>query len=90
MPCTTWFRIWLTRRGSPSTPARSRSSSGRLTFDGLTYGSIYALVAMGYTLVYGVLQLINFAHSEVFIVGVYASVFSLQALASGPRRSTRR
>jgi len=54
------------------------------TFDGLAYGSIYALVAMGYTLVYGVLQLINFAHSEVFIVGVYATVFSLQAMGFGP------
>ena len=54
------------------------------TFDGLTYGSIYALVAMGYTLVYGVLQLINFAHSEVFIVGVYAAVFSLRAMGFGP------
>ncbi|WP_208115931.1 branched-chain amino acid ABC transporter permease [Labedaea rhizosphaerae] len=54
------------------------------TFDGLTYGSIYALVAMGYTLVYGVLQLINFAHSEVFIVGVYATVFALNAMGFGP------
>ncbi|NED62028.1 branched-chain amino acid ABC transporter permease, partial [Streptomyces sp. SID10244] len=36
-----------------------------LTIEGLTYGAIYALVAVGYTLVYGVLRLINFAHSEV-------------------------
>ncbi len=35
---------------------------GDLTVDGLTKGSIYALVALGYTLVYGVLKLINFAH----------------------------
>ncbi|GGC93255.1 branched-chain amino acid ABC transporter permease [Tersicoccus solisilvae] len=47
------------------------------TFDGLTFGAIYALVALGYTLVYGVLNLINFAHSEVFIVGCYAIVFTL-------------
>ena len=40
--------------------------------DGLTKGSIYALVALGYTLVYGVLKLINFAHSEVFMVGIWA------------------
>lgn len=38
---------------------------------GLTRGSIYALVALGYTLVYGVLRLINFAHSEVFMVGTW-------------------
>jgi branched-chain amino acid transport system permease protein len=50
------------------------------TFDGLAYGAIYALVAMGYTLVYGVLRLINFAHSEVFVSGAYAVAFTLTAL----------
>ncbi|GAY09508.1 high-affinity branched-chain amino acid transport system permease protein LivH [Pseudonocardia sp. N23] len=54
------------------------------TIDGLAYGAIYALVAMGYTMVYGVLQLINFAHSEVFIVGAYAVFFTLAALGFGP------
>jgi branched-chain amino acid transport system permease protein len=53
------------------------------TFDGLAYGSIYALVAMGYTLVYGVLKLINFAHSEVFICGAYAVFFTLAGLGFG-------
>ncbi|HSV37439.1 MAG TPA: branched-chain amino acid ABC transporter permease, partial [Nocardioidaceae bacterium] len=42
-----------------------------LTLDGLTRGSIYALVALGYTMVYGVMRLINFAHSEVFMVGTW-------------------
>ncbi|HWC79356.1 MAG TPA: branched-chain amino acid ABC transporter permease [Pseudonocardiaceae bacterium] len=50
------------------------------TFNGLTFGAIYALIAMGYTLVYGVLRLINFAHSEVFIAGAYALVFTLSGL----------
>jgi branched-chain amino acid transport system permease protein len=54
-----------------------------LTFDGLAYGAIYALIAMGYTLVYGVLRLINFAHSEVFISGAYALVFTLSFLGFG-------
>lgn len=54
------------------------------TFDGLTYGAIYGLVALGYTLVYGVLNLINFAHSEVFIMGCYGVVFVLTALGFGP------
>src|ERR1700742_4565302 len=40
---------------------------------GLTRGSMYALFALGYTLVYGVLQLINFAHSEVFMSGAFGS-----------------
>jgi branched-chain amino acid transport system permease protein len=54
------------------------------TFDGLTFGAIYGLIAVGYTLVYGVLNLINFAHSEVFIVGAYAVVLVLSALGFGP------
>ena len=40
---------------------------------GITQGSMYALIALGYTLVYGVLQLINFAHSEVFMFGAFGS-----------------
>ena len=40
--------------------------------NGMTTGSIYALIALGYTMVYGVLQLINFAHGEVFMVGAFA------------------
>ncbi len=42
------------------------------TVNGLTTGSIYALIALGYTMVYGVLQLINFAHGEVFMIGAFA------------------
>ncbi len=44
------------------------------TIDGLTQGAIYALVALGYTLVYGVLRLINFAHSEIFMIGTFTTV----------------
>ncbi|AUS80905.1 branched-chain amino acid ABC transporter permease [Actinoalloteichus sp. AHMU CJ021] len=50
------------------------------TVNGLAYGSIYSLVAVGYTLVYGVLKLINFAHSEVFIVGAFGAYFTFQFL----------
>ena len=52
------------------------------TVDGLTLGSIYALIALGYTLVYGVLRLINFAHSEVFMIGIFASLFALHGLGA--------
>jgi branched-chain amino acid transport system permease protein len=44
------------------------------TTDGLALGSIYALIALGYTMVYGVLRLINFAHSEIFMIGTFASL----------------
>ena len=37
----------------------------------LTLGSLYALIAIGYTMVYGILRLINFAHSEIFMLGAY-------------------
>ena len=51
-----------------------------LTMTGLEQGAIYALVALGYTLVYGVLRLINFAHSEVFMIGTFAAMWSWGAL----------
>lgn len=43
--------------------------------NGLTLGSIYALVALGYTMVYGILLMINFAHSEIFMCGAYFGYF---------------
>ncbi|BCJ45497.1 branched-chain amino acid ABC transporter permease [Actinoplanes ianthinogenes] len=49
---------------------------GPLTITGLEQGAIIALFALGYTLVYGVLRLINFAHSEVFLLGTYAALIS--------------
>jgi branched-chain amino acid transport system permease protein len=47
-----------------------------LTITGLTQGAIYALVALGYTMVYGVLRLINFAHSEVYMIGTFAALWT--------------
>ena len=55
----------------------------QLTLDGLTIGSVYALVALGYTLIYGVLKLLNFAHGDVFMVGSFIGYGVLQALG-GP------
>ncbi len=51
-----------------------------VTVGGLTVGMIYALIALGYTMVYGVLKFINFAHGEVFTVGGYVAAFTLLAL----------
>ncbi|MFT4087463.1 MAG: branched-chain amino acid ABC transporter permease [Gordonia sp. (in: high G+C Gram-positive bacteria)] len=56
-----------------------------LTVDGLSYGAIYALVAIGYTLVYGVLRLINFAHSEVFMLGMFGQYAALLMLGFSPQ-----
>src|SRR5215207_4123774 len=63
--------------------AYSNLQSGQFTIErfvrqmifGLAQGSIYALIALGYTLVYGILSMINFAHSEVFMAGAYFTVF---------------
>ncbi|MBV9098162.1 MAG: branched-chain amino acid ABC transporter permease [Frankiaceae bacterium] len=52
----------------------------QLTISGLSDGFLYALIALGYTLVYGVLQLINFAHSEVFMSGGFGGLFAVQAV----------
>ena len=50
------------------------------TINGITVGSFYALIALGYTMVYGVLKMINFAHSEVFMMGSYTGLFMLNFL----------
>ncbi|HET7140930.1 MAG TPA: branched-chain amino acid ABC transporter permease [Candidatus Limnocylindria bacterium] len=48
---------------------------------GIALGAVYALIAIGYTLVYGILFMINFAHGEVFMAGAFTAVFAAQALA---------
>ncbi|MDR2352696.1 MAG: branched-chain amino acid ABC transporter permease LivH, partial [Deltaproteobacteria bacterium] len=49
-----------------------------LCISGLTKGSIYALIALGYTMVYGIIALINFAHGEIYMIGAFtALIFSL-------------
>jgi branched-chain amino acid transport system permease protein len=58
---------------------------GNNFIDGISNGAIWALVAIGYTLVYGIVELINFAHGEVFMIGsfVAASLFSTLGLTEG-------
>jgi branched-chain amino acid transport system permease protein len=48
--------------------------------NGIQLGSIYALIALGYTMVYGVLRLINFAHGDVFMIGAYTGYFAAEKL----------
>lgn len=50
--------------------------------NGISLGSIYALIALGYTMVYGVVQLINFAHGEILMVGTFAAFFAITALGA--------
>ena len=51
--------------------------------NGISLGSIYALIALGYTMVYGIIKLINFAHSDVYMVGAYVGYFSMTTLHLG-------
>jgi len=51
--------------------------------NGIAWGSIYALIALGYTMVYGILRLINFAHGDVYMVGAFAAYFLARALGVG-------
>lgn len=60
-----------------------------LTIQGLELGAIYALIALGYTLVYGVLRLINFAHSEVFMIGTFGALFAMQWMGLEPSDASR-
>ena len=51
--------------------------------NGLSLGSIYALVALGYTMVYGIIKLINFAHGDVYMIGAYTAFFVTTYLGMG-------
>lgn len=50
--------------------------------NGLSLGAIYALIALGYTMVYGIILLINFAHGDIMMVGAYVGFFSISLLGS--------
>jgi branched-chain amino acid transport system permease protein len=58
----------------------------QLVWDGLWLGFVYALIALGYTMVYGVLELVNFAHSEIFMIGAVVGVEVFRYM-SGPAAS---
>jgi branched-chain amino acid transport system permease protein len=56
------------------------------TINGLSLGAIYALIALGYTMVYGILQFINFAHGEIFMLGAYSGYYLGHMLGAGPEK----
>ena len=51
-------------------------------FNGLSLGAIYALIAIGYTMVYGIIGMINFAHGEIYMIGAYAGLVTLAAIGT--------
>lgn len=60
----------------------------RFALSGLIIGSVYAVIAIGYTLVYGILFMINFAHGEIMMLGAFSGYFVFEALKSIPIAST--
>lgn len=52
------------------------------TFNGLSLGAIYALIAIGYTMVYGIIGMINFAHGEIYMLGAYTGLVALTAIGT--------
>jgi len=51
--------------------------------NGVTWGSVYALIALGYTMVYGILRLINFAHGDVYMLGAFFAFYAARMLGAG-------
>lgn len=51
--------------------------------NGLSVGSIFALIALGYTMVYGIIKLINFAHGDIYMLGAYVGFFASTSLGLG-------
>jgi branched-chain amino acid transport system permease protein len=56
--------------------------------NGVTWGSVYALIALGYTMVYGILRLINFAHGDMYMLGAFIGLYASRWLHAGEHPST--
>ena len=67
-------------------PLRRPDTGSILSITGAALGSVYALIALGYTMVYGILRMINFAHGEIFMAGAFAGYFT--AVGAGRARAS--
>jgi branched-chain amino acid transport system permease protein len=71
------WRLYVVFIGNPSYGA---DTWARFIIAGLILGSVYALIAIGYTLVYGILRMINFAHGDIMMIGAFGGYFVFEAL----------
>jgi branched-chain amino acid transport system permease protein len=76
-------QIFLSKNRTASVQSSHVTEFIQHTIDGISLGAIYALIALGYTLVFGILQFINFAHSEIFMLGSYAGFYIARYLSVG-------
>ena len=75
----------VSRDPDPATSSSAFRTAAQQVANALSIGAIYALIALGYTMVYGIIELINFAHGDVFMVGAFiASWVLLSAPSTGP------
>jgi branched-chain amino acid transport system permease protein len=71
-------RFAVPASGPPALPFPVVPQALEYLFNGLSLGAVYALIALGYTMVYGIVRLINFAHGEFFMAGAFAGYFVLR------------
>lgn len=75
------WRLYVVFIGNP---AYGPDTWARFIIAGLILGSVYALIAIGYTLVYGILRMINFAHGDIMMIGAFGGYFVFEALKAIP------
>ncbi len=78
------WRLYVVFIGNPSYGPETWT---RFIIAGLILGSVYALIAIGYTLVYGILRMINFAHGDIMMIGAFGGYFVFEALKAIPAPS---
>jgi len=78
------YLIWRLFVVFISNPAYGPDTWTRFIISGLILGSVYALIAIGYTLVYGILRMINFAHGDIMMIGAFGGYFVFEALKAIP------
>ena len=72
VPYLSFLKIdFIGRKGRGYMFAHIIQTLPQVLIDGLTLGAVYAIIALGYTMVYGILELINFAHGEIFMSGAF-------------------
>jgi len=76
------YLLWRLYQVFIAHPAYGPDTWLRFSIDGIVLGSVYALIAIGYTLVYGILFMINFAHGDIMMIGAFGGYFVFEALGN--------
>jgi len=82
------YLLWRLYQVLLANPTYGPDTWLRFAIAGLVLGSVYALIAIGYTLVYGILFMINFAHGDIMMIGAFGGYFTFEALKSIPSQAT--